>query len=83
MTLSLVAALPLMTHHADDWGHLWWPLWPLLWVVPIGLAIWLVLRRRGRGPAPLDRAREIAAERYARGELSVEEYRERMRELGS
>jgi putative membrane protein len=82
MTVSPVAALPLMTH-ADDWGHRWWPLWPLLWAALIALAVWLVLRRRGRSPEPFGRAREILAERYARGELGAEEYRERLRELGS
>lgn len=37
-------------------------------------------RGRGHGVGP-DRAREILGERYARGELSAEEYRERLRTL--
>lgn len=32
-------------------------------------------------PDPNDRAREILAERYARGELTTEEYRERVEQL--
>jgi putative membrane protein len=74
------AALPLLTQHADDWGHPWWPLWLLFWAALIGTAAWLILRRRNRR-GPLDHAREILAERFARGELSGEEYRERLDEL--
>jgi putative membrane protein len=66
----------------DDWGHHhWWPLWLLFWAALIGTGTWLVLKRRDRGADPLDRAREILAERYARGELSADEYRERLSEL--
>jgi putative membrane protein len=45
--------------------------------------VWFLSRRwrepRGGGP---DRAKEILAERFARGELSADEYRERLAELG-
>jgi uncharacterized membrane protein len=40
----------------------------------------VILRRRDRRGDPLDRARELLAESYARGELDGEEHRER-REL--
>ena len=75
-------ALPLFTHDGHgDWGHHWWPLWLLFWAALIGTAVWLISRRRrGRG-GPFDGARELLAERYARGELSGEEYRERLDEL--
>jgi putative membrane protein len=76
--VNTVAALPLLTHHADGWGHPWWPLWLLFWAALIGSAIWLILKRRDRGADPLDRAREVLAERYARGELTGEEYRDRL-----
>jgi putative membrane protein len=79
---AALAALPLLAHGADgDWGHPWWPLWLLFWAALIGTAVWLFSRRRHRGGGPLDRARELLAERYARGELSGEEYRERLDEL--
>jgi putative membrane protein len=45
-------------------------------------AIWLVVR--GCGPAvrsSTTRAAEILAERYARGEISRDEYRERLDDL--
>jgi putative membrane protein len=49
----------------------------------IGTVIWLVIRTvRNRGRTGMERAREILAERYARGEISGEEYRERRDEIG-
>jgi putative membrane protein len=58
------------------------PLWLLLWLLILGAVVWLVARRLGeRRPDALDRAREILAERYARGELSGDEYRERLEGL--
>jgi putative membrane protein len=49
--------------------------------VIVGL-VWFFARRRGPGErSGADRARDILAERFARGELSVEEYRERLAQL--
>ena len=52
------------------------------------LIVWLVRATTVGSPSapspdrtPNDRAREILAERYARGELSTEEFRERADEL--
>jgi len=81
--VNAVAALPLLTHHTDDWGHPWWPLWLLVWAALIGATVWLIASRRDRRHDPLDRAREVLAERYARGELTRDEYRERLHELQS
>ena len=78
--MTTIAALPLLTH-ADDWDHHWWPIWPLLWAALIGVAVWLIVRRRNRRSDPLDRAREILAERYARGDVTGEEYRARLDDL--
>jgi putative membrane protein len=75
---TAIAALPLLTHSGDDWGHPWWPMWPLLWVALIGAAVWFIVRRRDRRHDPLDSARQVLAERYARGELTGEEYRSRL-----
>jgi len=75
----------------DGWG--WWgghaagPAWgwifPLLflafWAVLLGLLAWYLLA--GRRRSTLDEARRILAERYARGELSPDEYRERLGQL--
>jgi putative membrane protein len=79
--VNAIAALPLLTHHADDWGHPWWPLWLLLWAALIGTTAWLIVKRRDRRPDPLDHARAVLAERYAQGELTGEDYRDRLDEL--
>lgn len=67
----------------DGWAagpHLFWlgPLWGLLWIGLIVGGIWLIARG-GRGPRRFgpERAAEVLAERYARGEISTDEYRER------
>lgn len=63
-------------------GFPFFPLIPLFWLLAIGLTIFLVTRyvrpQRGSG---LDRAREILAERFARGEIAGDEYRERLEQL--
>ena len=54
----------------------------ILLVVLVGLGVWAVVRAtHNRGPHPHDRAREILAERLARGEITPEEYRERLQQL--
>lgn len=71
----------------DDWSHgagwwLWWPIGMALWLVIAGLVVWLLLRRAHRHePSPLDRARTILAERYARGEIDSDEFQQRMDHL--
>jgi putative membrane protein len=79
--MTAIAALPVLAHNGDDWGHPWWPLWLFVWVALIGAAVWLIMRRRDRRRDPLDRAREVLAERYAQGELTGEEYRARLHDL--
>jgi putative membrane protein len=79
MSMTTIAALPLLADH--DWGHGWWPVWPLFWAALIGLTVWLIVRRRDRRADPLDGARAVLAERFARGELTAEEYRARLGDL--
>jgi putative membrane protein len=63
-------------------GDGWWPLWLLFWVAIAVAVVWFLWRRRGRPPhGGLDRAREILAERYAKGELTGDEYRRRLEQL--
>ncbi|MBB5157634.1 SHOCT domain-containing protein [Saccharopolyspora phatthalungensis] len=70
--------------HGPPWG----PGWPiglffvLVVVALVATVIWLAVRGRPRQPSAVERAREILAERFARGELSPDEYRERLHELG-
>ncbi|MBA2528679.1 MAG: SHOCT domain-containing protein [Euzebyales bacterium] len=67
-----------------DGGGGWWfgPLIPLLWLALVGLTVWLITRRRRpHEPTGMERARHLLAERYAQGELSADEYRERLGNL--
>lgn len=62
----------------------WWfgPLIPVLWIALVALVVWLVVRRSKPADGdPLEHARRILSERYARGEVSTEEYRERLGQL--
>jgi putative membrane protein len=65
----------------DDWGWMWIPGLLFMLVIAVAAVAAVVVLARGsqpdRGPGP----REILAERYARGELSTEEYHERLEGL--
>jgi putative membrane protein len=63
------------------WHHGWWWIWMLLvWALLIVLVV--VLLRGPRQPSRMgDPARTILAERYARGEIAPDEYRERLEML--
>jgi putative membrane protein len=72
----------------SDWhggGWFWlWPLVPLFWLLVFVLFVRLFFWRGRRGPWAAYHqpdARAILAERYARGEISYEEYRERLGHL--
>lgn len=73
--------------NGGDGGWMW--LWGIgLMALLVILVAWIVhASTRSATPVatpprdPRDRGREILAERLARGEVSVEEYRERLREL--
>jgi putative membrane protein len=71
--------------HDDGWFWLW-PLVPLLWFLVFFFVLRLFFWRGRRGPWATygDRgpdARAILAERYARGEITHDEYRERLGHL--
>ena len=68
--------------HMDGWGGGWMWLWGglmmLVFAVVIGVVVWAALRAAPPTVPPVgERARDILAERYAKGELTTEEYRER------
>jgi putative membrane protein len=72
---------------SNDHGWFWfWPLFPLFWLLAFFLFFRAFFWRGRRGPwgpyrpaAPDPRA--ILAERYARGEITHDEYRERLGNL--
>jgi putative membrane protein len=80
-TWRSMAVLTLAAEFAAHGGGgpaLWWPIFPLFWVLLWGVVIFAVFRfRRGRWYRSHS-AEEVLAERYARGEISIEEYRERL-----
>lgn len=64
---------------------LYWFLSVLMLLAAIVFVIWAIFRMRTPGPhahhEPYDRAIEVLRERYARGEISREEYLERLEDL--
>ena len=84
----------MMWGYGQGMGWMW--LWSLLLLIGIALLVWLVVlvstggvrSRHGQGgqdgryfPTGRDTARQILDERFARGELTADEYRERLRIL--
>lgn len=57
--------------------------WLLLAILVIALVVWLVVSyaRSRNAPDDMTTARRILAERFARGELDVEEYNSRLAAL--
>lgn len=65
-------------HHMRGWDGGWMWLWGslmmLTWALIVGAVVWFLLGRRTREPQR-SRSLDILDERFARGELSVEDYR--------
>lgn len=70
-------------------GAGWW-LWGILMLLGIVLLVFVLVwafrggmrDRHGQGRPPASAARQILDERFARGELTAEQYREQLRVLG-
>jgi len=83
MSNLAVLAIHLADHGwAGGWHGPWWVIFPVLWIVIAGTVIWLVERKR-RPSSIMDRPLEVLADRYARGEIDVNEYRTRRDEIMS
>lgn len=76
------ALVPLIAdagwHHHHHGG--WWIVFPILWLLLAALVVALFWRR-GRGRDGGDSPRRILGERFARGEINAEEYRDRLSRL--
>jgi putative membrane protein len=82
--MNTIAAITPFVAGSGEWGNhgAWGLLWLAFWLVALGATAWLVVRlTRGRRRSGIDQARDILAERYARGELTSDEYRERLEQL--
>jgi putative membrane protein len=71
-------ATMLLTHPGWGGGGPWFLIFPILW---IGLAVAVFLAWRGRSAHRTGSAEEILAERFARGDISADEFRQRRDEL--
>jgi putative membrane protein len=75
--LALVSTV--VAWHHDGWVWVWGGLMIVIWVAITVVVVWLLETPAGRHERPpTDRAREVVAERYARGGISADEYHERL-----
>ena len=79
----LIAATDGWTHMGGwdgGWMWLWGGMMMLAFAAVIGVIVWAAVRAGAppAGPSAGERARDILAERYARGELTTDEYVERV-----
>jgi putative membrane protein len=75
ITYSVPAAFCHGWHHGG-----WWIILPILWLLLAAFVAALVWRRGGRHDGG-DSPRRILGERFARGEISADEYRDRLADL--
>ena len=68
----------------DGWsaGGFWMPLAMVLIAIIVIAGIWLVVRSNRAAPATGPTATEILAQRFARGEITKDEYEAAKRTLG-
>ena len=78
---AALAAQMDSSNHTDNWGGWMWLWGGFMMLAVIGVVVWLVVRSTGGSRPRGDRAREIVDERHAKGELTTEEYRERIDQL--
>ncbi len=76
--------LILATHeHWAGHGGAWWPIFPLFWILFFVGLFYFISRRKAhhRSQRPRYTGQSVLAERYAKGEINEQEYRERLQVL--
>jgi putative membrane protein len=68
-------------HDGSGHGGHWWIVFPILLLLLLGLAIALLWRRGRPHDDDGDSPRRILGERFARGEISADEYHTRLDQL--
>jgi putative membrane protein len=78
--MAVMVAAEVLANHAHGGPGGWWFIFPLFWVLFWGVVIFAFFRARGRwGRWHAGQSGEgVLAERYARGEINEQEYRERL-----
>ncbi|HYZ97285.1 MAG TPA: SHOCT domain-containing protein [Acidimicrobiales bacterium] len=73
--------IPILADHRGwDDGPGWFVVFPFLWIALVAFLVFAIWRWRRGGPPGRSEpgARSVLGERYARGEISADEYRERL-----
>ncbi|GMA59286.1 putative membrane protein [Alicyclobacillus sacchari] len=83
--MSVFGVLRMMVDYRFGMMGFYWFLSVLMLLAAIVLVVWVIIRMKPFGSQgqhePYDRAIEVLRERYARGEISREEYLERLENL--
>lgn len=83
--MDMYAVIAMAARYGPDGGDggEWWWIGRIIVLLLWATVIFFVVRwiARSRRHDPMDRAREILAERYARGEIEADEYERRIDQL--
>jgi putative membrane protein len=80
LTDTYATTATVLAHDRWDGPGAWWPIFPILWLLVIGTAIFFLVRfgRRNARLAGTRAGEARLAELYASGEITEEEYRHRL-----
>lgn len=73
--------IPMLADGGHHWHHGWWIVFPIFWLLLAAAVIALFWRRSKLHHDGNDSPRRILGERFARGEINADEYRERLSQL--
>jgi putative membrane protein len=84
VTLTAMTMAGGVLAHGPGYGDGgWWLIFPFFWLLFLGFVIFSVFRFRRRGGpwGPRQTGEGVLGERYARGEINEDEYRQRLKVL--